>query len=54
MPVRVDGAGSPFVGCEADAGVAEDEDRVEGGEAEHAPAGPGDGDDEQAVVAARP
>ena len=53
VPARVDGAGPPFVGGEPDAGVAEDEHRIEGGEAEHSLGRPVDRDDEKPVVAPR-
>ena len=53
VPARVDRAGPPFVGGEPDAGIAEDEHRIEGGEAEHPLGRPVDRNDEQPVVAAR-
>ena len=53
VPARVDRAGPPFVGGEPDAGVAEDEHRIEGGEAEHSLGRAVDRYDEQPVVAAR-
>ena len=53
VAARVDRAVPPLVGREPDAGVAEDEDRIERGEAEHAAARAVDRDDEQPVVAPR-
>ena len=54
MAVGVDGSRRPFVHGERDPALADDQDEVDGCEAEHPAGGRPRGDYEQAVIAARP